>query len=229
MTAAQEEALVKEQAESGFSPNSEYGEAYRTARANIVFSLMINGCKKVAVSSPKSGEGKTTTAMNLAYMLAYQMDTRVLLIDCDLRKPQIHEYFHCECTPGLTNYLIKECSIDDLLRQQNDAPGLSVAFGGRMAPNPAEILASPLFSTFLEEMESEYDYIIMDTPPVNAVTDGLSVIKLCDGVVLSVVQGFSLHSELSRTIHIISGIGAKILGAVIHGVEKKRNGGYGYP
>ncbi|MDR2650393.1 MAG: CpsD/CapB family tyrosine-protein kinase [Clostridiales bacterium] len=218
---------IEDRAKNSFKPNFEYEEAYRTARTNLMFSITKNGCKKVAVTSSESGEGKTTTAVNLAYMLAIQTDTKVLLIDCDLRKSQVHEYFQYKSSPGLADYLINAAALDDLFRHDN-VSGLSVVCGGRIPPNPGEILSSPIFESFLTKMENQYNYILIDTPSVNAVTDGLYVIKLCDGVVLSVVQGMSLHDEFSKSLHIINGVGTKVLGVVMHGVEKKRNGGYAY-
>lgn len=218
-------------------------ESYKSIRTNIMLSIMKKGCKIIVVSSPHPSEGKTTTAINLAISIS-QADQRVLLIDGDLRKPKIHHYFSIPNSPGLTNYLgasvnNKYASASDLfgIIHPTEFPNLSVMASGSIPPNPAEILGSEPMSDFLKDVSSGYDYIIVDTPPINIVSDALPVIKESDGIVVVVRSNSSTHPELQKTLDALNFIDAKILGFVINFVNSKgsRYGGayrygkkYGY-
>ena len=157
-------------------------EAYKSARTNIMFSVMKKGCKTIVVSSSSPNEGKTTTTINLAITFA-QTDQKVLLIDGDLRKPKIHHYFSIPNSPGLTNYLgARVGSVNDervdlfSVIHPTEFENLSVMCSGSIPPNPAEILGSEPMSDFLKEIRADFDYIIIDTPPINGVSDALPVI-----------------------------------------------------
>ncbi len=213
-------------------------EAYKTIRANIMFSVMKKGCKIIVVSSSTPNEGKTTTTVNLAVTIS-QADQRVLLMDCDLRKPKIHQYFSLSNAPGLTNYLSDTLSGKrraDLFSviHPTEYENLSVLCSGTIPPNPAELLGSELMSDFLEDISNDYDYIIIDTPPINVVSDALPVIRESDGVVLVVRSNQTTHPELQKALHSLEFIDAKILGFVVNFVESKasryssRYGKYNY-
>ena len=209
-----------------FGIKRKYQEAYKTARTNLLFSLMKDGCKKISVVSSLKGEGKTLTASNLAYMLALQLDIRVLVVDCDLRMPRLHEVFGLECSPGLTDCLLnRQKSINDVLRKTK-TPNLSVICAGTIPPNPSELLSSHLFENFVSEIEKDYDYIIFDTAPFNVVIDAFNVVRQSDGVVFTAVKGMSVHTEFSRTVAKVNEIGTKVLGVILHGVEEKKNKSY---
>ncbi|MBO5494137.1 MAG: CpsD/CapB family tyrosine-protein kinase [Eubacterium sp.] len=199
-------------------------ESYKTIRANIMFSVMKKGCKIIVVSSSAPNEGKTTTTVNLAVTIA-QADQRVLLIDGDLRKPKIHHYFSVPNSPGLTNYLGdvisgKRADLFNVIHA-TEYENLSVLTSGSIPPNPAELLGSDLMSGFLTDVSRDFDYIIIDTPPVNVVSDALPLIRESDGVVLVVRSNQSTHPELQRALSALEFIDAKILGFVVNFVESK--------
>ncbi len=211
-------------------------ESYKTIRANIMFSVMKKGCKTVVVTSSAPNEGKTTTTVNLAVSLS-QADQKVLLIDGDLRKPKVHQYFSVPNSPGLTNYLGDKISVRkhaDLFSviHPTEYDNLCVLCSGSIPPNPAELLGSELMADFLHDVSKDFDYIIIDTPPINVVSDSLPLIRESDGVVLVVRSNQSTHPELQRALASLEFIDAKILGFVVNFTESKAGkyskGKYGY-
>lgn len=199
-------------------------EAYKTIRTNIMFSITHKGCKKIVISSSLENEGKSTGAVNIAISLA-QTDLNVLLIDTDLRKPKTHMFFEMNASPGLTHVLSGMNALDEAVRHTPYAH-LDVLCAGVIPPNPSEILAGEAFSELLDVLEKHYDYIVIDTPPINLVSDALPVIKRSDGVVLMVRSGRATYPELDKAIHSLQFIDAKILGLVLNGVDPS-GGGYG--
>lgn len=211
-------------------------ESYKSIRTNIMLSIIKNGCKTIIVSSSNASEGKTTTSINLAISIA-QADQRVLLIDGDLRKPKIHHYFSIPNAPGLTNYLSdtvnrKTAGNADLFNtiHPTEITNLSVLTSGSIPPNPAEILGSEPMAEFLKEISKHYDYIIVDTPPINLVSDALPLIRESDGIIIVVKSNASTHPELQKTLEALRFIDAKILGFVFNFTEnkKQRYGRYRY-
>lgn len=200
----------------------EITEAYKLIRTNIMFSLLKDGCKTIVISSSQSREGKTTTAINVAVSLA-QTDAKVLLIDADLRKPRVGQFFNYKEAPGLTNYLGKLVSLPEVLHQ-TEFSNLSVLCSGVNVPNPSELLASEKMASFLTEMESGYDYIVIDTPPLNVVVDALPLIKLSDGVILVVRERYSTFPQLNQSIRNVELIGGKILGIVLNDSKSRGKG-----
>lgn len=214
-------------------------EAYKSIRTNIMLSVMKKGCKTIVVTSSVAGEGKTTTTTNLAISIS-QADQRVLLIDGDLRKPKVHHYFSIPNAPGLTNYL--GASVNSRAAQKVDLfsiihpteyKNLSVIASGSIPPNPAEILGSEPMADFLKEVAEHFDYIIIDTPPINVVSDALPVIRESDGVVVVVRSNASTHPELQKALDSLKFIDAKILGFVVNYETEKKSkygcyGKYGY-
>ncbi len=208
-------------------------EAYKSIRTNIMLSVMKKGCKTIVVTSSVAGEGKTTTTTNLAISIS-QADQRVLLIDGDLRKPKVHHYFSIPNAPGLTNYL--GASVNSRTAQKVDLfsiihpteyKNLSVIASGSIPPNPAEILGSEPMADFLKEVAEHFDYIIIDTPPINVVSDALPVIRESDGVVVVVRSNASTHPELQKALDSLKFIDAKILGFVVN-YETEKKSKYGY-
>ena len=208
-------------------------EAYKSIRTNIMLSVMKKGCKTIVITSSVAGEGKTTTTTNLAISIS-QADQRVLLIDGDLRKPKVHHYFSIPNAPGLTNYL--GASVNSRTAQKVDLfsiihpteyKNLSVIASGSIPPNPAEILGSEPMTDFLKEVAEHFDYIIIDTPPINVVSDALPVIRESDGVVVVVRSNASTHPELQKALDSLKFIDAKILGFVVN-YETEKKSKYGY-
>ncbi len=208
-------------------------EAYKSIRTNIMLSVMKKGCKTIVITSSVAGEGKTTTTTNLAISIS-QADQRVLLIDGDLRKPKVHHYFSIPNAPGLTNYL--GASVNSRTAQKVDLfsiihpteyKNLSVIASGSIPPNPAEILGSEPMADFLKEVAEHFDYIIIDTPPINVVSDALPVIRESDGVVVVVRSNAATHPELQKALDSLKFIDAKILGFVVN-YETEKKSIYGY-
>lgn len=208
-------------------------EAYKSIRTNIMLSVMKKGCKIIVVSSSMANEGKTTTTTNLAISMS-QADQRVLLIDGDLRKPKIHHYFSIPNAPGLTNYLgaaanSRASQKVDLFSiiHPTEYKNLSVIASGSIPPNPAEVLGSEMMSEFLKDVSQHFDYIIIDTPPINVVSDALPVIRESDGVVMVIRSNSSTHPELQKALDSLKFIDAKILGFVVN-YESENRSKYGY-
>ena len=198
--------------------NFQVRESYKTARTNIVYSILKQGCKKITFTSSVKGEGKTVTSTNIAYALAQQVNTKVLVIECDLRAPKVHTVFHLDPTPGLTNYLNSECAVEAIIKK-TDTPNLDVICFGAVPPNPSELLASDIMQKFVESLEEKYDYIIFDTPPVGIVSDAIPLVKISDGVVIVVKHNYTTYPDLSKSIDILKRADGKILGAIINKIK----------
>ncbi len=201
-------------------------EAYKTIRTNIAFSVIKKGCRKIIISSSCPSEGKSTMSVNIAVSMA-QTEAKVLLIDADLRRPKVHRFLSINNAPGLTNYLSSMNSLDDVVRE-TPYPNLKVITAGSLAPNPSEMLSSEQFKELLTEMEKQFDYIIIDSTPLNVVADALPLIKLCDGVILVVREKVSTYTELETTIKKLNLIDAKILGFIYNGMATSKHSYYSY-
>lgn len=150
-------------------------EAYNTLRSNIVFSMPNKGCKVVEFTSCGMSDGKSINALNTAITFA-ETNVKVLLIDCDLRRPNINRLLARKSSPGLTNVLVNACSLDDAIVRIDDY-SLDVIFSGYLPPNPSELLSSEAFAELMETLKARYDYIFIDTPPVAAVIDAAVISK----------------------------------------------------
>ncbi|MBP5155686.1 MAG: CpsD/CapB family tyrosine-protein kinase [Clostridia bacterium] len=200
-------------------------EAYKAIRTNIILSVIKDGCKKLVITSSVPHEGKSTTSVNLAISLA-QAFKRVLLVDCDLRKAKIHRALGIPGDPGLTNVLSGLADISDAVsatKYQN----LYCLPAGLTAPNPAEMLASERMSAILAQLETQFDYIIFDTPPINVVSDALPLIKISDGVVLIVRAGITVYNDFDQALSALEFIEAHIVGVIVNDDNGEEEGGYG--
>ena len=206
-------------------------ESYKTARTNIAYSIIKKGCKKICFTSANKSEGKTVTSVNIAIALSQQVNTRVLIIDCDLRRPQIHNVLSIGFAPGLTNYLNGECTKEEVIRNTKIS-NLSAITYGAIPPNPSELLSSESMREFVKELEKDFDYIIFDTPPVGVVIDSLPLVKQSDGVVLVIKHNSTTYPDLKKIIETINRNNGKILGIIVNNVESvkshKYGKGYGY-
>ncbi|OGO91021.1 MAG: hypothetical protein A2Y17_11720 [Clostridiales bacterium GWF2_38_85] len=192
-------------------------ESYKTIRTNIFLSVIKEGCKRIVITSSLPSEGKTTTSMNLAISMA-QAYMKVLIIDCDLRKSKIHKVLNIPNVPGLTN-VISGMEKYSVAIRETKYTGLHVLTAGLQVPNPSEILASEYTARLLDELSKEYDYIILDSPPLNIVADALPLVRISDGVVLVVKQNQTTHNDLKKAIDSLEFINAKIFGIILNGVE----------
>lgn len=201
-------------------------ESYKAVRANINFAVPNEGCKKIMICSSYSGEGKTTTCVNLAISIA-QTGLRVLLIDCDLRKSRIHEFFDLDNENGLSNYLSNVLELDECLKATH-IENLCVIPAGTTPPNPAELLMSPKFIKIFEIFENTFDYIIIDTAPICVVSDALPLSKLCDGVILVAQHLETTHPHIRECLNKLNFAQAKVAGIILNGVDiKYKNKYYG--
>ncbi len=196
--------------------NSEFAvvEAYKSIRTNIMYSMpKTEGAKTIVVTSASAGEGKTTTCINLAQTFA-QMNARVLLLDCDLRKPKIHRYLKLEKKDGLSNVLCGFAGLDTALKI-NVRDNLDVFTAGDNPPNPAELLQTKEFAKIMTVLKKVYDYIIIDTPPITFVTDATSVIKHSDGAILLIKKGYTTYDMVDEAMDRLKKVDANVLGTVL--------------
>ena len=202
-------------------------EAYKKARTNIVYSIVKKGCKKIVFTSSFKSEGKTTTAINVAIALSQQVGTKVLVIDCDLRRPTVHTVMNIKSDKGLVNYLNDECTLGDII-SKSEIDNLDFITFGAIPPNPSELLASEAMAEMIKRLESEYEYIIFDTPPVNMVVDIVPLIGLSDGIVFVIKNNDTTYPEFNRAIDLLKRNNGKILGIMINGIPttETKKGGY---
>ena len=193
-------------------------ESYKTARTNIDYSIIKKGCKKVVFTSSAKGEGKTLSSVNIASALAQQVDTKVILVETDLRRPHVHLALELAPSPGITNCLNGVCELEDIIKPTHLA-NLSAICYGAIPPNPSELLASDSMSDVIRQLEKEYDYIIFDAPPVAVVIDAVPIIKHSDGVVLVVRNNSTTYPHLNKTIDIINRSGGKAIGVIVNRVK----------
>ena len=201
-------------------------ESFKALRTNLMFSLPLQeglNCRKIIFTSANPGEGKTTTTVNFAATLS-ETETKVLLIDADLRKPTVHKYFDLESRVGLTNLLSGMNKREECIQKVSNYKNLSVIPSGILPPNPSELLSSSAMENLLGELEKEYDYIIIDTPPVNVVTDALAIASKVDGVVTVATVNRSTIPEVTKAIDALKFAQANILGIVINRVVPKKGG-----
>lgn len=192
-------------------------EAYKTLRTNIRFSLSGGNCKKFCVTSALAGEGKSITILNLAISFA-QSGARVLLIDGDLRRPNQARLLVEKQSPGLSNVLAGLCTVDEVIRK-NVYPNLDAIFSGEIPPNPSELLGNPRMAKLIEDVEHNYDYILMDTPPVDIVSDSCIVANILEGVLFLVRQNRTEKEAVARGVKQLELSGAKLMGFVLNGIE----------
>ncbi len=205
-------------------------EAYKLLRTKLQFSFTDDGgCRVLGLSSAMAGEGKSLTSVNLAYSLA-QLNKRVILIDCDMRRPTLAEKMKLRKTPGLSNWLTGQENISELLQRcsLHDGKGaFDVISAGQTPPNPVELLSSEKMAKTLSLLRKSYDYILLDLPPVGEVSDALAVASQVDGMLLVVRQDYCDRNALLATVNQFEFIESKILG-VVYNCASESTGRYGY-
>jgi len=196
-------------------------EAYKAARTNLSFLLTGEAGKNIACfTSPSPGEGKTTTCANIAITFA-QTDAKVLMIDADLRKPKLHKIFALSAQPGLTNLLSGFSDYSEVIRK-TDYPNLDLLTAGHVPPNPAELLSSPQMKAILEQFSAKYDYIFIDTPPINVVTDVAALSKYATGIILVARQGITTTDTMKKAVESLRFVGANVLGFILNDINKDK-------
>ncbi|QUH19076.1 CpsD/CapB family tyrosine-protein kinase [Alkaliphilus sp. B6464] len=195
-------------------PKSPISEAYRTLRTNIQFSSLDNPIRTIIVTSSGPGEGKTTTTINLAIAMA-QSGSKVLLIDGDLRKPKLHKIFKTSNQVGLTNILVNELDYKEGVYSSH-IEKLDILPAGVIPPNPSELLASNKMKQFLNNVKKDYDYIMVDTPPVAVVTDASILSTIVDGTLLVCASGQVPIEVATRAKALLENVKANIIGVVLN-------------
>ncbi|OIJ21734.1 capsular biosynthesis protein [Anaerobacillus alkalidiazotrophicus] len=207
-------------------PKSPVSEQYRTIRTNLHFASIDQELKTIMVTSSNPSEGKSTTIANLAVVLAQQGNS-VLLIDADMRKPSVHYTFRCPNTKGLTTVLTKQASLEEAVFA-SDVENLHILTSGPIPPNPSELLSSKAMELMLTSAKVTYDFVLLDTPPVLAVTDAQVLGNICEGVVLVVSSGKTEVEQAVRAKDLLEKSKAKILGVVLNEKEVKQSQYYYY-
>lgn len=195
-------------------------EAYKALRANLRYILRKADCKKIIINSPTPEDGKSTTCINLGITIA-QTGMKVLIIDCDLRRGRIHGAFHLKNYPGLSDVLSGMIPAREAI-QRTEYDNLSVLTMGALAPNPAELLSSLQMEELITSLEKDYDYILMDSPPVNIVSDSLGLIKQVDGVLLVVREKNTTHPNIYNAIAQYKLVEANLMGMVLNDITVKQ-------
>lgn len=222
-------------------------EAYKLLRTKLQYSFSGDGgCRVIGVSSALTGEGKSLTAVNLACTQA-MLGKRVLLIDCDMRRPSVHDKLPVQKSPGLSGFLSGQKQIDSLIQRytlSNNENTFDVIAAGQNPPNPIELLSSTRMNKMLQVLREHYDYIILDMPPVGEVSDALAVAKETDGILLVTRQNYCDRLSLGEAVRQFEFVESKILGVVYncvaasdgqyskryykkYGYAQKRYAGYG--
>lgn len=205
-------------------PRAPISEAYRSLRTNIQFSSFDEKLKVIMVTSAGPGEGKSITSANLAVIMA-QSGNKTLLVDCDQRKPSMHKIFQISNIYGLSNLLAGEISTECAIIE-SDIDNLQILTSGVKPPNPSELLSSKKMNLFIDSLRNEYDYIILDTPPVLAVTDAQVISKYSDGCLLVVSSGEAEKEAVIKSKEALEKVNSKILGVVLNKMRVNSKGYY---
>lgn len=200
-------------------------EAYKAIRTNLTFLLATSETKVFGITSPEAGEGKSTTSVNMAIAFS-QLGDKVLLIDADMRKSSIHKKLKIENNAGLSNVLAGFNNYSEVITHINDT--FDVITAGQVPPNPSELLGSARFKELVEAVGREYSYVIIDTPPMDVVTDALVIAPHTAGLVLVVKDHVTPTDAINRAIEAAKFANINILGAVMNAANPKSGRGYGY-
>lgn len=208
-------------------PKAPASEAYRMIRTNLEYTSIDRVNKVMLFTSAKTKEGKTTTIANLAITLAHSKH-KVLLIDCDLRKPRIHKLFEIPNRLGITNLIVNNAKEEDVIHEVAEIENLNVITSGPIPPMPSELLSSDRMEDILANLKDEYDYILIDSPPVLSVTDAMVLSGIVDGVVLVVAAGQTPIEAIKTSQKSLEKVKANILGVILSKAEFNKNAYYYY-
>ncbi len=196
-------------------------ESYKNLRTNLISVLAKSNSKILAVSSSNAAEGKSTTALNIAITLA-QLNKKVVILDTDSRKPSLHKKAKIANDKGCMDILLETASIDDTIFHYNNF--LDVIPSGIRTKNPSELFSSATFDSLLSELEERYDYVIIDTPPINLVSDTLIIAQKCSSLVMVIRAGDTRYESFEAAYESLKVLGIELEGVIINGSGGK--GGY---
>ena len=188
-------------------------ESYKAIRTNLMFLLSQTRSHTFEISSSLPGEGKSTCAVNLAVAFS-QLGSKILLIDADLRKPSVYRKLRLENSKGLSSVLVDFCSFPEAVMSIN--ANFDVLLSGPIPPNPSELLGSERMSKLLEDIKDKYDYIIIDTPPINVVSDAVVLAAKTEGIVMVVQDMKTTHDEFKKAVSALNFAEANLLGVVFN-------------
>ncbi len=208
-----------------YQPKSVDAESFRGLRTTLFFKLEGAGHRIIQVTSPNMGDGKTTLATNLAVSIA-QSGKRILLVDADFRRPRLHKMFGMDATTGLASVIAEDTDLQDAI-QATPVPNLSLLPCGPRPNNPAELLTSQRFLDLLEVLREQFDIILIDTPPLLAVSDPSVVAPRVDGVLLTIRVAKNGRPAAERAREMLTNLGANVYGVVVNGIDGGANQGYG--
>jgi receptor protein-tyrosine kinase len=203
-------------------------EDYRTLRTSLLYALVDEPPRLIVATSPGPMEGKSTTCANLGVVLA-QANKSTLVVDCDLRKPVLHKIFGLKNLWGIVNVLVGERGLEEVLQQPAARlEGLKVVTSGPPPPDPAALLSSRRFSNFLEEARRDFDYVLVDAPPTELVSDPATIAAQADGVLLVFDAQNTRKGAVRQSVRNLESVGANVLGTVMNNVQASRRGYYRY-
>ena len=201
------------------NPKSPISESYRALRTNVSYSNVDKEIKSLLISSPQPGEGKSTTTANLAIAYA-QLGKKTLLIDADLRKSVQHNVFNVNRGSGLTEFLVDEVKDIEFVIQRTEIPNLHILSAGRVPPNPSELLGSDKMNNLVQKLESMFDMVLLDSPPIIAVTDASMISKEIDAVAVVIKTGQTEKSAVDRSLEVLKNVRAPLIGVIMNGVSQ---------
>ncbi|WP_158437807.1 polysaccharide biosynthesis tyrosine autokinase [Naasia lichenicola] len=205
-------------------PQSPAAEDYRRLATNLEFAGVDQRLRAVTVTSALPGDGKTTTALNLAAAVA-ERGSRVLVVDADLRRPAVSDYLNIEGAVGLTNVLLGGVSAEDAIQRIG---AFDVLPAGTTPPNVTQLVTSDAMARLFGELTERYDFVVVDSPPVLAVTDGLSISALTDGALVVARQAVTRRRQLAEAVESLNFVNSRVLGVVLNGVAQTKSATYGY-
>lgn len=195
-------------------PGSPISEAYRILRMNLQFAALDRALQTILITSPGPGEGKSTTLANLAVTMA-QVEQRVVVVDCDLRRPHLHQLFGLRNDVGLTTMMLDDSALQNPPLQDTPVEGLRLLASGTLPPRPADLLGSQRMDRVIETLLHDADILLFDAPPVMAATDAAVLSTKMDGVLLLVSAGETKREHAQQAIERLQKVNAHVLGAVL--------------
>lgn len=210
-----------------WAPSSPASEAYRTLRTSLLYTLVDDPPKVIVVTSPGTGEGKSTVCANLGVALA-QASKKTLVVDCDFRKPVMQSIFGLSSVQGVVNVLVEGHNLEQVCQEPLPELPLKVVTVGPLPPNPAELLGSRRLSEFLSDAREKFDYVLVDSPPTGLVSDPAILAAQADGVLITLDAQRTRKGDLRKAMRSLHAVGTTVLGTVVNKTKAGRGDGYGY-